>query len=151
MPIKVAINGYGRIGRNVLRALYETGRRDEMEIVAINQPAEPGINALLTKRDTAHGPFPGEVRTDGDDMIVNGYRNPMFSDRDTTLLTWGELEFDVVHESTGAFTSLEMASAHLKSGARKVLISSTAGKHMPTIVYGVNHDILPADDDNASN
>ncbi len=151
MPIKVAINGYGRIGRSVLRALYETGRRDEMEIVAINQPAEPGINALLTKRDTAHGPFPGEVSTDGDDMIVNGDHIRMLADRDPTRLPWGELEVDLVLECTGAFTSREKASAHLKSGARKVLISAAAGKDMPTIVYGVNHDILTADDDIASN
>jgi len=151
MSIKVAINGYGRIGRNVLRALYESDRTDEIQIVAVNDLADAQTNALLTQRDTAHGPFPGEVSVDGDYMIVNGDRIRVLAERDPARLPWGELGVDVVLECTGFFASKDKAAAHLQGGARKVLISAPAGKDLPTIVYGVNHDILKAGDDIASN
>ncbi len=151
MPIKVAINGFGRIGRNVLRALYEADRTDEIQIVAINDLADTATNALLTQRDTAHGKFPGEVHVDGEHMVVNGDKIRVLAERDPLRLPWRELEVDVVLECTGAFTSREKASAHLKSGARKVLISAAAGKDLPTVVYGINHDILTADDNIVSN
>jgi len=151
MPIKVAINGYGRIGRNVLRALYESSRTDEIQIVAINDLADAETNALLTRRDTAHGRFPGEVSVEGDHMIVNGDKIRVLAERDPASLPWGEMGVDVVLECTGIFASKEKASAHLKGGARKVLISAPAGKNLPTIVYGVNHDVLKAGDDIASN
>jgi glyceraldehyde 3-phosphate dehydrogenase len=151
MPIKVAINGYGRIGRNVLRALYEADRTDEIQIVAINDLADVETNALLTQRDTAHGKFPGEVSVDGDHLVVNGDKIRVLAERDPANLPWGEMGVDVVLECTGIFASKEKASAHLKGGARKVLISAPAGKDLPTIVYGVNHDILKAGDDIASN
>ena len=101
MPIKVAINGYGRIGRNVLRALYESGRTGEIQIVAVNDLGDPHTNAHLTKYDTAHGKFPGEVVVDGEDMVVNGDRIKVLAERDPTKLPWGDLGVDVVHEATG--------------------------------------------------
>lgn len=151
MPIKVAINGYGRIGRNVLRALYEAERSDEIRIVAINDLADAETNALLTQRDTAHGPFPGEVSVEGGHMIVNGDRIRVLAERDPAKLPWSEMGVDVVFECTGLFASKDKASAHLRAGARKVLISAPAGKDLPTIVYGVNHDILTTRDDIVSN
>ncbi len=151
MPIKVAINGYGRIGRNVLRALYESNRSDEIRIVAINDLADAQTNALLTQRDTAHGKFPGEVSVEGDHLIVNGDRIRVLAERDPASLPWKELGVDVVLECTGLFASREKASAHLTAGARKVLVSAPAGKDLPTIVYGVNHDVLKSGDDIASN
>ncbi len=151
MPIKVAINGYGRIGRNILRAVYEAGRTDEFQIVAINDLADAETNALLTRRDTAHGKFPGEVQVEGDHLIVNGDRIRVLAERDSSHLPWGEMGVDVVFECTGIFASKDKAAAHLKGGARKVLISAPAGKDLPTIVYGVNHGILKADDDIVSN
>ena len=152
MAIRVAINGYGRIGRNILRALYEGGRTGEIEIVAINDLGDANTNAHLTRYDTAHGPFPGEVSVDGDHMIVNGDRIRVFAERDPSKLPWGELGVDVVHESTGFFASKEKASAHLAAGARKVIISAPGGKDVDaTIVYGVNHDVLKASDTVISN
>ena len=152
MPIKVAINGYGRIGRNVLRALYESERTGEIQIVAVNDLGDPATNAHLTKYDTAHGRFPGEVVVDGDFMVVNGDRIKVLAERDPTKLPWGELGVDVVHEATGLFASKEKASAHLAGGAKKVIISAPGGKDVDaTIVYGVNHESLQASDTVISN
>ncbi|MDT8450307.1 MAG: type I glyceraldehyde-3-phosphate dehydrogenase [Wenzhouxiangellaceae bacterium] len=151
MPIKVAINGYGRIGRNVLRALYEAGRTDEIAIVAVNDLGDPETNAHLTRFDTAHGRFSGEVSVDGDAMVVNGDRIKVLAERDPSKLPWGEMGIDVVMECTGLFASRDKASAHLTAGARKVLISAPAGKDLPSVVYGVNHDILADGDDVVSN
>ncbi len=151
MPIKVAINGYGRIGRNVLRALYEYGRTNEISIVAVNDLGDPNTNAHLTRHDTAHGRFNADVSVDGDVMVVNGNRIKVLAERDPAKLPWGELGIDVVMECTGLFASKDKASAHLSAGARKVLISAPAGKDLPSVVYGVNHDILKDGDDVISN
>lgn len=143
MTIKVGINGYGRIGRNILRALYESNRTDEIEIVAINDLGDANTNAHLTQYDTAHGKFPGTVSVDGDYMIVNGNKVRVLSERDPAKLPWGELGVDVVHESTGFFASKAKASAHLQGGAKKVIISAPGGSDVDaTVVYGVNHDVL---------
>jgi len=140
MTIKVAINGYGRIGRNILRAHYEGGKKHDIQIVAINDLGDTKINAHLTKYDTAHGKFPGTVAIDGDSLVVNGDRIRVLSNRDPSQLPWKDLGIDVVHECTGFFTSKEKASAHLKAGAKKVIISAPGGKDVDgTIVYGVNH------------
>ena len=152
MTIKVGINGYGRIGRNILRAVYESGRTDEIQIVAINDLGDANTNAHLTQYDTAHGKFPGEVSVDGDYMIVNGDKIKVLSERDPAKLPWGELGVDVVHESTGFFASKEKASAHLTGGAKKVIISAPGGNDVDaTIVYGVNHNILKSSDTVISN
>ena len=151
MPIKVAINGYGRIGRNVLRALYEYNRNDDIQIVALNDLGDAETNAHLTRRDTAHGRFDAEVKVEGDYLVVNGDKIRVLAERDPSRLPWGEMGVDVVMECTGLFASKDKASAHLKAGARKVLISAPAGKDLPTIVYGVNHGILKEGDDIASN
>jgi len=152
MTIKVGINGYGRIGRNILRAVYESGRTDEIQIVAINDLGDANTNAHLTQYDTAHGKFPGEISVDGDYMIVNGDKIRVLSERDPAKLPWGELGVDVVHESTGFFASKEKASAHLAGGAKKVIISAPGGNDVDaTIVYGVNHSVLKASDTVISN
>jgi glyceraldehyde 3-phosphate dehydrogenase len=152
MTIKVGINGYGRIGRNILRAVYESGRTDEIQIVAINDLGDANTNAHLTQYDTAHGKFPGEISVDGDYMIVNGDKIKVLSERDPAKLPWGELGVDVVHESTGFFASKEKASAHLTGGAKKVIISAPGGNDVDaTIVYGVNHGVLKASDTVISN
>jgi glyceraldehyde 3-phosphate dehydrogenase len=152
MTIKVAINGYGRIGRNVLRAHYEGGKKHDIEIVAINDLGDPKTNAHLTRYDTAHGPFPGTVTVDGDSMIVDGDRIRVLANRNPAELPWGELGVDVVMECTGYFTSKEKASAHLRGGAKKVIISAPGGKDVDaTIVYGVNHGVLKAGDTVISN
>jgi glyceraldehyde 3-phosphate dehydrogenase len=143
MSIKVAINGYGRIGRNVLRALYESGKKHGIEIVAINDLGDAKINAHLTRHDTTHGPFAGTVKIDGDSLIVNGDRIKVLSVRDPSQLPWGALGVDVVLECTGLFTTKEKAGAHLKAGARKVIISAPGGKDVDaTIVVGVNDKTL---------
>jgi glyceraldehyde 3-phosphate dehydrogenase len=145
MTIKIGINGYGRIGRNILRALFESGRTDEFEIVAINDLGDAKTNAHLTKYDTAHGKFPGTVAVEGDYMVINGKKIRVLAERDPARLPWGELGVDVVHEATGLFTSKAKASAHLKGGAAKVIISAPGGDDVDaTIVYGVNHDVLRA-------
>jgi glyceraldehyde 3-phosphate dehydrogenase len=145
MTIRVAINGYGRIGRNVLRAHYEGGKRHDIEIVAINDLGKPETNAHLTQYDTAHGRFPGQVSVDGDYMVVNGDRIRVLANRNPAELPWGELGVDVVLECTGFFTSKEKASAHLAGGAKKVVISAPGGKDVDaTVVYGVNHAVLKA-------
>jgi len=143
MTIRVAINGYGRIGRNVLRAHYEGGEKHDIQIVAINDLGDPNTNAHLTRYDTAHGKFPGTVAVEGDSMVVNGDRIRVFANRDPAALPWGELGVDVVMECTGFFTSKEKASAHLKGGAKKVIISAPGGKDVDaTVVFGVNHGVL---------
>ncbi len=152
MAIKVAINGYGRIGRNVVRALYESGRTDEIQIVAINDLGDAATNAHLTQYDSAHGRFPGEVSVDGDYLIINGDKIKVFAERDPAKLPWAELGIDVVHECTGFFTSKAKASAHISAGAKKVVISAPGGNDVDaTIVYGVNHDTLKASDTIISN
>ena len=143
MAIKVGINGYGRIGRNVLRALYESKRTAEVQIVALNDLCDSKANAHLTRYDSVHGKFPGEVHVDGDAMVVNGDRIRVFAERDPAKLPWGEVGADFVLECTGLFTSKAKASAHLKGGARRVVISAPGGEDVDaTIVYGVNHGVL---------
>jgi glyceraldehyde 3-phosphate dehydrogenase len=145
MTIRVAINGYGRIGRNILRAHYEGGKTHPIEIVAINDLGDAKTNAHLTQYDTAHGRFPGSVSVDGDSIVVNGDRIRVLANRNPAELPWGELGVDVVLECTGFFTSKEKASAHLKGGAKKVIISAPGGKDVDaTVVYGVNHSVLKA-------
>jgi len=145
MAINVGINGYGRIGRNVLRALYESKRNDELRIVAINDLGDANTNAHLTRRDTAHGPFPGKIAVEGNHMVVNGDRVRVLAERDPSKLPWGELGAEFVLECTGLFASKEKASKHLAGGAKKVVISSPADGVDATIVYGVNHDTLRRD------
>ncbi|WP_114241341.1 type I glyceraldehyde-3-phosphate dehydrogenase [Dyella sp. C9] len=143
MAIKVAINGYGRIGRNILRALYEAGRTNEIQIVAINDLGNAETNAHLTQYDTAHGKFPGTVSVDGGDLIVNGDRIKVCAERDPSKLPWGQLGVDVVLECTGLFTSKAKASAHIAAGAKKVIISAPGDKDVDgTFVIGVNDDKL---------
>ena len=145
MPIKVAINGYGRIGRNVLRALYESNRTHEIRVVAINDLGDAETNAHLTQYDTAHGRFPHEVSVDGGDLVVKGDRIKVFAERDPAKLPWGALGVDVVLECTGLFTSKAKAGAHLAGGAKKVIISAPGDKDVDgTFVMGVNHDQLKA-------
>src|SRR5277367_2128528 len=145
MAIKVGINGYGRIGRNILRALYEGKHGNDIKIVAINDLGDAGTNAHLTRFDTAHGRFRGEVHVDGDSMVVNGDRIKVLAQRDPSKLPWGELGVDVVLECTGLFTSKAKAGAHLAAGAKKVVISAPGGDDVDaTIVYGVNHGVLKA-------
>ncbi|MES1939529.1 glyceraldehyde-3-phosphate dehydrogenase, type I [Salinisphaera sp. T5B8] len=150
MAVKVGINGYGRIGRNVLRALYESGRNGEIEIVAINDLGDAEANAHLTQYDTAHGRFPGEVSIEGEYMVVNGDKIKVLAERNPADLPWGELDVDIVMECTGLFASKDKASAHLDGGAKKVLISAPAGD-ITTVVYGVNHETITADDKVISN
>ncbi len=151
MPIKVAINGYGRIGRNIMRAVYESGRNDEFEIVAINDLGDAETNAHLTQYDTAHGKFPGRVSVDGGDLVVNGDRVRVFAERDPSKLPWSDLGVDVVHECTGLFRSKEKAGMHLAAGAKKVIISAPGQEVDNTVVYGVNHDSLKSSDTVISN
>ena len=152
MTIKIGINGYGRIGRNILRALYESARTDEFQIVAINDLGDAETNAHLTRYDSAHGKFPGTILVEGDYMVVNGDKIRVLSERKPADLPWGELGVDVVHESTGFFASKEKAGAHLQAGAKKVIISAPGGSDVDaTIVYGVNHNVLKATDTVISN
>ncbi|MCF8163695.1 MAG: type I glyceraldehyde-3-phosphate dehydrogenase [Sulfuritalea sp.] len=152
MTIKVAINGYGRIGRNVLRAHYEGGKKNDIQIVAINDLGNAETNAHLTRYDTAHGKFPGTVVVDGDHMIVNGDKIRVFAQRNPADIPWGELGVDVVLECTGFFTTKEKASAHIKGGAKKVIISAPGGKDVDaTVVFGVNQNVLKSSDTVISN
>ena len=153
MTIRVAINGYGRIGRNILRAHYEGGKfKNEIQIVAINDLGNAESNAHLTRYDTAHGKFPGTVSVEGDTMIVNGDKIKVFAERNPANIPWGELNVDVVLECTGFFTTKEKASAHLAGGAKKVIISAPGGKDVDaTVVYGVNHGVLKSTDTVISN
>ena len=152
MAIKVGINGYGRIGRNVVRAVHELGRKSEFDIVALNDLGDANTNAHLTRRDTAHGAFPGTVDVDGNDIIVNGDRIKVFAERDPAKLPWGDLGVDVVFECTGLFRTRETAGKHIDGGAKKVVLSAPGGAGVDkTIVYGVNHDTLTSDDTVISN
>ncbi len=152
MAIKVGINGYGRIGRNVLRALYEAGRSDEIRVVAINDLGDAQTNAHLTRVDTAHGRFPGTVEVSDGNLVVNGDVIKVMAERDPSKLPWGELGVDVVMECTGLFASKDKAAAHLAGGAKKVLISAPAGKDVDaSVVYGVNHSVLRAEHTVVSN
>jgi glyceraldehyde 3-phosphate dehydrogenase len=151
MTIRVAINGYGRIGRNVLRALYESGKRDQIQIVGINDLGDANLNAHLTKYDSVHGPFKGEVHVAGDKMVVNGDEIRITAERNPENLPWGELNVDVVYECTGIFTSKDKASAHIKAGAKKVIISAPGTDVDATVVFGVNHSVLKATDTVISN
>ena len=145
MTIRVAINGYGRIGRNILRAHYEGGKKHGIEIVAINDLGDAKTNAHLTKYDTAHGKFPGTVTVDGDSLVINGDRIRVCAQRDPAQLPWKELNVDVVLECTGFFTSKAKASAHITAGAKKVIISAPGDKDVDaTVVYGVNQSVLKA-------
>jgi glyceraldehyde 3-phosphate dehydrogenase len=145
MTVKVAINGYGRIGRNILRAHYEGGKKHDLQIVAINDLGNAETNAHLTRYDTAHGRFNATVAVDGDSMVVNGDKIKVLAQRNPAELPWGTLGVDVVLECTGLFTTKEKAGAHLKGGAKKVIISAPGGKDVDaTIVYGVNHQTLKA-------
>jgi len=152
MTIKIGINGYGRIGRNILRALYESDLSKQIQIVAINDLGNAETNAHLTRYDTAHGKFHGTVSVEGDYMIVNGDKIRVFSERDPAKLPWKDVGVDVVHESTGLFTSKEKAGKHLLGGAKKVIISAPGEKDVDaTVVYGVNHNVLKSTDTVISN
>jgi len=151
MPVKVAINGYGRIGRNIMRALYESGRTNEIQVVAINDLGDAQTNAHLTRYDTAHGKFPGEVAVEGGDLVINGDHIRVFAERDPAKLPWGELGVEVVYESTGFFTKREAAAAHLQAGAKKVIISAPGQGVDNTVVFGVNDSTLKASDEIISN
>ncbi len=152
MTIRVAINGYGRIGRNILRAHYEGGKKHDIQIVAINDLGDPKTNAHLTQYDTAHGKFSGTVGVEGEYMVVNGDKIRVLANRNPAELPWGELNVDVVLECTGFFTSKEKASAHIKGGAKKVIISAPGGKDVDaTIVFGVNDKVLKKEDTVISN
>jgi glyceraldehyde 3-phosphate dehydrogenase len=143
MPIRVAINGYGRIGRNILRAHYEGGKKHDLQIVALNDLGDAQTNAHLTKYDTAHGRFSGTVEVEGDHLVVNGDRIRVCAQKDPAQLPWKELGVDVVLECTGLFTSKAKTSAHITAGAKKVIISAPGDKDVDaTIVYGVNHNVL---------
>jgi len=145
MTIRVAINGYGRIGRMILRAHYEAGKKHDLAIVAVNDLGDAKTNAHLTRYDTAHGRFPGSVEVDGDHLVVNGDKIRVCAQRDPAQLPWKDLGVDVVLECTGLFTSKAKAAAHLAAGAKKVIISAPGEKDVDaTIVYGVNHNVLKA-------
>jgi len=152
MAVKVAINGYGRIGRNILRALYESKRTNEIRIVAINDLGDAETNAHLTQYDTVHGRFPGEVGVDGGDLVVSGDKIKVCAERDPSKLPWKDLGVDIVLECTGLFTSKAKASAHIAAGAKKVIISAPGEKDVDgTFVYGVNEDQIKASDTVISN
>src|SRR4029079_8136185 len=151
MSIRVAINGYGRIGRNILRAHFEKKLDPDIQIVAINDLGDVNTNVHLTRYDTTHGKFPGEVSMSGNEMIVNGDKIRVVAERDPKKLPWKELNIDIVFECTGLFTTKEKAAAHLEAGAKKVIISAPATGVDATIVYGVNQHILKASDTVISN
>ena len=151
MAVKIAINGYGRIGRNIMRAIYEAGRTNEFQVVAINDLADAATNAHLTQYDTAHGKFPGDAGVEGGDLVINGDRIKVFAERDPANLPWSELGVEVVHECTGFFRSKDTAGAHIAAGANKVIVSAPGQNVDNTIVYGVNHDSLKSTDEVISN
>jgi len=152
MAIKIAINGYGRIGRNILRAIHELGRADEFDVVAINDLGDAETNAHLTQYDTAHGRFPGTVTVEGEHIVVNGDKLRVFAERDPSKLPWGELGVDVVLECTGLFKDRAKAGMHLQAGAKKVIISAPGGSDIDaTVVFGVNEGDLKASDQIISN
>lgn len=144
MTVKVAVNGFGRIGRNVVRAIYESGRKD-IDVVAINDLGPVETNAHLLRYDSVHGRFPGEVIVDGDTIRVGDESFKVFAERDPSKLPWGDLGVDIVLECTGIFTSKDKASAHLQGGAKRVLVSAPADNADLTVVYGVNHDKITSE------
>src|SRR3990172_3076744 len=145
MTIRVAINGYGRIGRNIVRAHYEGGKKHDIQFVAVNDLGDAKTNAHLTRYDTAHGKFPGKVEVDGDSMVVNGERIRVCAQRDPAQLPWKELGVDLVMECTGLFNSKAKTVGHISAGAKKVVLSAPGGKDVDaTVVYGVNHSVLKA-------
>lgn len=148
---KIAINGFGRIGRNVLRAMYEYNKNEHIQVVAINDLGEAAINAHLLKYDTVHGEFAKDVSVDGDSLLVDGDKIKVFSERDPGELPWAELGVDLVLECTGFFTTRETAGAHISAGARKVLVSAPGKDLDATVVYGVNEDVLTDQDVLVSN
>lgn len=140
MTIRVAINGYGRIGRNILRAHYEGGKKHDIQFVALNDLGDANTNAHLTKYDTAHGKFPGTVAVDGDNLVVNGDKIRVCAQRNPAELPWKDLKVDVVLECTGLFNSKAKNAGHIEAGAKKVIISAPGAKDVDaTVVYGVNH------------
>lgn len=151
MTIRVAINGYGRIGRNILRALYESNYRNNIKIVAINDLGDTAFNAHLTKFDSVHGRFPGTVKVSDKNLLINGDEIVTLSERDPRQLPWGKMNIDVVYECTGFFTSRDKAMKHIEAGATKVIISAPANDADATVVYGVNHDRLTAESQIISN
>lgn len=152
MTIKAAITGYGRIGRNVLRAHYESAKSRDIEIVAINLSGSPEVNAHLTKYDTTHGRFDADVKLEGDNFVINGDKIRLLSSRNPAELPWKDLGVDLVMECTGAFKTKEKCQAHLDAGAKKVLISAPGGSDVDaTVVYGVNQNVLKASDTVVSN
>jgi glyceraldehyde 3-phosphate dehydrogenase len=152
MTIRVAINGYGRIGRNTMRAFYEARKKfPELQIVAINDLGDIETNAHLTRYDTTHGKFPGEVTIAGNDLVINGDKIRVVAERDPKKLPWKELNVDVVFECTGFFTSKEKAQGHIDAGAKKVIISAPGTGVDATVVYGVNHEVLKSSDTIISN
>ena len=152
MAIRVAINGFGRIGRNVFRAMFESGQQDQFDVVAVNDLGDADANAHLLQYDTAHGRFPENVRVEGDGFLVGDKQVRVLAERDPSQLPWDELGVDVVMECTGLFTSKEKAGAHIAGGAKKVIISAPGGKDVDaTIVYGVNHQVLKSTDTVVSN
>ncbi len=143
MSIRVAINGYGRIGRNILRSHYEGGKKHDIEIVAVNDLGDAQTNAHLTQYDTAHGRFPGSVLVEGENLVVDGDKIRVCAERNPAELPWKDLGVDVVLECTGLFNSKAKTQAHISAGAKKVIISAPGGKDVDaTVVYGVNHDVL---------
>lgn len=144
MAIKIAINGFGRIGRCILRALYESKHQNKIQIVAINDTGKDiAVHAFLTQHDSVHGKFQHNVTHSDDTMIIDGQHIKFSAERNPELLPWKELDIDVVLECTGIFTSKEKASSHIRAGAKKVIISAPGGNDVDaTIVYGVNHQIL---------
>ena len=152
MAVKIAINGYGRIGRNILKALFEGNRTSELEIVAINDLGDAESNAYLTKYDTTHGIFPFDVEVKGDCLEIDGKQIQVFAEKDPEKLPWQDLGVEVVHECTGFFRTRELAGKHLKAGASKVVISAPVGTDVDaTIVYGVNHHTLSKEHEIISN
>jgi glyceraldehyde 3-phosphate dehydrogenase len=151
MTIKIAINGYGRIGRNLLRAIYEYQRHQEVELVAINDLGDLKTHAHLTQYDSIHGKFPGTVSTTQDELMVNHHKIKVFSEPAPEKLPWQALGVEIVFECTGRFANKTKAAGHLAAGAQKVLISAPAGEDLPTIVYGINHQNLKKEDSIVSN
>jgi len=151
MTLKIAINGFGRIGRNVLRALFENGYRDRVQVVAINDLGDPAMNAHLLRHDTVHGHFSFAVDHDEESMSVDGQRIAILSERDPAALPWQALGVDLVMECTGLFTQRADAAQHLEAGARRVLISAPSPDADATVVFGVNEDVLTAEHEVVSN
>jgi glyceraldehyde 3-phosphate dehydrogenase len=151
MTIRVAINGFGRIGRNVLRALYENSYRDRIQVVAINDLGDPSLNSHLLRHDTVHGHFPFKVEHDAESITVDGDRIAISSERDPAKLPWSAMNIDLVMECTGLFTKREAAAKHIEAGAKRVLISAPSPDADATIVYGVNDQVLTAEHTVVSN